>query len=112
MWKVSLALEPPVAISTARIGEGLLSLRFPRTRLHAASAPVGVQARLGSVRNYMPAMGDGDCAPTHVHTCGHKPCCHFCHGLFVAKAGCLSASSACGCMPRMRLLSCRFALPM
>lgn len=39
-----------MVISTARIGEGLLSLRFPRTRLHAASAPVGVQARLGSVR--------------------------------------------------------------
>ncbi len=50
VWKVSLALEPPVAISTARIGEGLLSLRFPRTRLHAASAPVGVQARLRNIR--------------------------------------------------------------
>ena len=68
MFKVSLALEPPVAISTARIGEGLLSLRFPRTRLHAASAPVGVQARLGSVRSYTPAMAMATVLPrTYIH---------------------------------------------
>lgn len=36
-------LEPPVALNTARISEGLLSLRFPRTRLFAASAPVCIQ---------------------------------------------------------------------
>ena len=41
--QVSLVLEPPVALNTARISEGLLSLRFPRTRLFAASAPVGIQ---------------------------------------------------------------------
>ena len=41
--QVSLVLEPPVALNTARISEGLLSLRFPRTRLFAASAPVCLQ---------------------------------------------------------------------
>ena len=33
-----------MALNTARISEGLLSLRFPRTRLFAASAPVCIQA--------------------------------------------------------------------
>lgn len=32
-----------MALNTARISEGLLSLRFPRTRLFAASAPVCIQ---------------------------------------------------------------------
>ncbi|KAK9828391.1 hypothetical protein WJX81_002975 [Elliptochloris bilobata] len=46
MKQVSLVLEPPVALTTARIGEGLLSLRFPRTCLYASSGPVCVQVLL------------------------------------------------------------------
>ena len=41
--QVSLALEPPVAIVTARISEGLFSLSFPCARLFSAGAPACVE---------------------------------------------------------------------
>ena len=41
--QVSLALEPPVAIVTARICVGLFSLRFPRARLFSTGAPACVE---------------------------------------------------------------------